>query len=468
MYKVSKTVISRTKYKDLYGYLETFGRLACALRNAAVFRMRQHITASGKENLSGNEKLVRDEIQLTVKTKNTKQPKFLMSYCFMDKLMRVTHNPDFFNGLPMQTSQEVLKQVVRDFKSWAESCKKYKTDPSGFTGRPVMPGYKKHDSVVSYVITNQDCVIYKKNNSSWMKFPKTDITMPIGYMPDKGRLMQVEVKKVYDDFVVLCVFDVPDDSTATHCFLHECGIDFGVNNIIALVSSSLDCLLYKGGMLKAENQFYNKQLAYYRSVAAQGHDTREAVKLGLLTTKRMQQINKKHHYRIHDMLHKISSDVIRYCVSNSIGIIVMGVNKYWKQESNIGHVNNQNFVQMPVCTLRKMITYKAEQAGIIVREQEESYTSRADLIIGDDIPVCSKEKHTAYKFSGLRIKRGLYRSGNGMIVNADLNAAGNILRKNIPSVFNNVTDWTFMQKIKVRKFSDLCNKSTPVKGIEAW
>ena len=34
-----------------------------------------------------------------------------------------------------------------------------------------------------------------------------------------------------------------------------------------------------------------------------------------------------------------------------------------------------------------------------------------------------------YKFSGKRIKRGLYRSSDRRIVNADLNGAANILRK---------------------------------------
>jgi transposase len=34
-----------------------------------------------------------------------------------------------------------------------------------------------------------------------------------------------------------------------------------------------------------------------------------------------------------------------------------------------------------------------------------------------------------YKFKGKRIKRGLYKTQKGKIINADVNAAANIIRK---------------------------------------
>ena len=32
-----------------------------------------------------------------------------------------------------------------------------------------------------------------------------------------------------------------------------------------------------------------------------------------------------------DMMHKVSTDIVRYCVEHKVGTIVMGVNRGWKQ-----------------------------------------------------------------------------------------------------------------------------------------
>ena len=147
--------------------------------------------------------------------------------------------------------------------------------------------------------------------------------------------------------------------------------------------------------------------------------------------------------------------------------MVLGVNKYWKQNSNMNHVNNQNFVQIPFATLRNLIRYKAEERGIVVFEQEESYTSRADLLAGDFIPVYGEKGASEQKFSGKRLKRGGYRSFNGTFLNADLNAAGNILRKKLPTAFENfksVSAYDFLKTILVRRYPEL-NKRILVKEI---
>ena len=115
--------------------------------------------------------------------------------------------------------------------------------------------------------------------------------------------------------------------------------------------------------------------------------------------------------------------------------------------------SNQNFVQIPLCSLIRMIRYKAERAGIVVIEQEESYTSKASFLDQDDIPVYGKNDAEVV-FSGNRIKRGLYRSKSGTVINADLNGASNILRKAMPFAFAGITDFSFLQNIRVMNFKD--------------
>ena len=81
-----------------------------------------------------------------------------------------------------------------------------------------------------------------------------------------------------------------------------------------------------------------------------------------------------------------------------------------------------------------MLTYKGLLSGIKVYTREESYTSKASFLELDNIPKYGS-KPSCWKPSGTRIKRGLYRSKSGLI-NADINASYNILRKEFPDAFS--------------------------------
>ncbi|NEO57891.1 MAG: hypothetical protein F6K54_35460 [Okeania sp. SIO3B5] len=61
-------------------------------------------------------------------------------------------------------------------------------------------------------------------------------------------------------------------------------------------------------------------------------------------------------------------------------------------------------------------------------ETEESYTSIASFLDGDNLPIYG-EKPDDWKPSPKRIKRGLYRSSNNWLINADCNGAANIIAK---------------------------------------
>lgn len=136
--------------------------------------------------------------------------------------------------------------------------------------------------------------------------------------------------------------------------------------------------------------------------------------------------------------------IVQYCVEHRAVILVIGSNKGWKQKVNIGKENNQNFTGIPHDQLKQLVTYKAWKAGIQVIEQEESYTSRADVTAGDFIPVYGEENGVKYHFSGRRVKRGLYRCSLGYCINADCNGAANILRKAIPSAWEGTADFHFL------------------------
>lgn len=455
MYSVARTMI--TKEHPLYGYCLETASASKRLYNAALFRIRNRFTGYRKVALSDHERQVIEELGvLGASGLCTGKVKAVFSYYKLEKLMRVTGNPDFFSpSLSKQTAQHILKDATGDFSNWLKSLKAYKNDPSRFLGRPKMPGYVKSD-IRTTVFSNQDCTC--KNGI--VKFPLTKATLHISGYPDDARLMEVKVKPYYGNFMILCTFEsetvLPDEDRP-----FMAGVDFGVDNTAAIVTNEGHTLLFQGGALKARNQFFNKERALLISAATKGHQT-----LSKVTTSRLQKLSMERDLFLRDQMHKISSQIVAFCISHRIGTLVLGVNPLWKQNSSIGTTNNQNFVQVPTAMLRFMITYKAERAGIAVMEQEESYTSKADFLSGDYIPTYGVDDNKAC-FSGLRLKRGLYKSGTGVYLNADLNGAANILRKAVPSAFEAVTDFAYLQNPTVYGFHEVNPTGIPVKGIVA-
>ncbi len=144
-------------------------------------------------------------------------------------------------------------------------------------------------------------------------------------------------------------------------------------------------------------------------------------------TKRLQKLSLDRYNKLHDIFHKYSRRLVESCVEDNIGTLVIGYNETWKQGVTMGTRNNQNFVSIPFLLLIEKIKYKAELVGIKVIKQEESYTSKCSFLDREDIG-----KHKTYK--GKRVKRGLFIASYGRIINADVNAAYNIMRKAILDV----------------------------------
>jgi putative transposase len=191
------------------------------------------------------------------------------------------------------------------------------------------------------------------------------------------------------------------------------GIDLGLINAISTSNScGLQPFIIKGGLLKSINQFYNKYLADTKSSAKKCNDTN--------ITRKIQRLGRVRNNKIHDFFHKTSRIVIDYCIQNNIGTIVIGYNEEWKQNVNIGKVNNQNFVSIPFRLLIHQMQYKAKLVGISVKLVSEEYTSQT----------CSK---CGLIRKANRKYRGLYVCNNcGNVLNADTNAAFNILQKEVP------------------------------------
>ena len=71
----------------------------------------------------------------------------------------------------------------------------------------------------------------------------------------------------------------------------------------------------------------------------------------------------------------------------------------------------------------------------------------------DDLPTFDANKETSYKFSGRRIYRGLYKTKNNTLINADVNGASNIIRKALPNAFINVKSFDYLLSVRTLKIN---------------
>ena len=223
-----------------------------------------------------------------------------------------------YRNLPSQTAQQVLKLLDKNWKSFFNSIKDQKIHPEKYRGIPKPPKYKKKNGEFIVIFTNQQCRI----KGGYLHFPR-GVKLALIKTRIKSRLCQVRIvpKGLY--YVVEIIYN----KEALDLGLNKdriVGIDLGLNNIVAIVNNvGLKPTIIKGGVVKSINQFYNKQLARYKSIKD---------KQGLMfETKRLQRLTRKRNNKINDIFHKISRKVMNYCVKNDLGKIVIGYNKTWKQ-----------------------------------------------------------------------------------------------------------------------------------------
>ena len=357
--------------------------------------------------------------------------KFL-SYNFLEAFFKCTKNVDYLS-LPSQANQAIMKKLYSDWKSFFESIKKYATNPELFKGRPKIPGYKIKNSMNEIVFTNQICKIKDVNGKKILRFPGTSLTLNLSkyHLQIEGSLKEVRAQKYYDCIKLELVFEGSENTesssvkTDTNTFKRAAALDLGINNLASIVTNlNTTPLLINGKPLKSINNNYNKKRASVYSQLRAGNAPGE----GVYTNDILQFIDRKRSLKIKDYLHKASNKITNYLVKNKIEVLYIGKNANWKDDVAMRLPEKQSFKTIPFNMLISQLEYKLSKVNIQVKIVEESYTSKASAIDLDYIPTYKVDDKKAV-FSGKRIFRGLYITKNGIKINADINAAYNILRK---------------------------------------
>jgi putative transposase len=348
-----------------------------------------------------------------------------LPYEDMDK--RMQHH-QAYRALPAKVSQQVLRQLEKNWKSFFEGMEAYAEDPTKFTGRPRLPNYK-HKTEGRNILVYTIQAISKRGLKNGLVQPSM-LALSIKTKQDPKDIDQVRIVPRNGHYVVEVIYTkepVQANVDPSFCV----GIDLGVTNLAAIASNREGFIprLVNGRRVKAWNQWYNKRMKELKKKLPK--EDRERV------TKQMERITNTRNRQMNHYLHTVSKRIIDFLVENGIGTIIIGKNPLWKQEVHNGRQNNQNFVSIPHARFIDMLTYKATLVGIGVEVTEESYTSQASFVDLDPVPTYKPNDETQYVFSGKRIgkRNRLYRTKDGRKICADVNGAYNILRKRRPDAF---------------------------------
>ena len=342
---------------------------------------------------------------------------------YEDLSKQIKHS-DCFMALGSNSAQMTLRILDKTWKSFFVAIKDWSSNPEKYLGRPKLPKYKdKNKGRFAVVLTNVQTKII--NGYLYFSFRKLQQFNNIIKTNIIDKLLQTRFIPNGGEYILELVYEKEIKQHIKNP-KNIIGIDLGVNNFVTMVNNiSLKPIIINGKGIKSINQYYNKQLAHYKSISKTNNK--------LDWTKRLQQITNKRYNRMNNFLHKTSKYIVNYCVEHKIDTIIIGKNNNWKQESKMSKKTNQSFVQIPHAKFIEKLRYKCEDKGLNFILTEESYTSKASFIDSDIMPKYGDK--VDYKFSGERIKRGLYQSKEGKLINADCNGAYNIIRKVFPNVF---------------------------------
>ncbi|MEG4489265.1 transposase [Microcoleus sp. D2_18a_B4] len=345
-------------------------------------------------------------------------------YVGYNEMNRLMKSCEAYKALPAKVSQQILMVLDKNWKSFFEAVKAYKTDSSKFNARPKLPKYKDKTKGRNILVYTIQAISSKQLKKGIIKLSGTELLIKTKVDPD--RICQVRLVPKCDCYVIEVIYDKPESTVSNNNFVAS--IDLGLDNLAALTSNQPGFvpLLVNGRPLKSINQFYNKRKAKLQS----------QLKGNRQTSSRIRHLTRCRNQKVDNYLHHASRLVVDLLSAKRIGTLVIGKNTQWKTEIDLGKQTNQNFVSIPHARLIEMLEYKARLVGIEVIVQEESYSSRASFLGLDSIPVYGKTDKDPV-FTGKRIKRGLYKTSTGQLINSDVNGSYNILRKAIPNAFSN-------------------------------
>ena len=375
-----------------------------------------------------------------------------LSQSTLNNLLKDTEEYKTLHSYNCQLPSQVLKTVVETTKAFTNATKQYYKNPTTFTGKPKLPRYKPKQGYYNLAFSYQVATI--KNNyihinscglhfelPSYLKGLKRKTT-PNQIFQGKDinplELVLLRVIPKQSEFEIEIVYEKElQQELNTEPITRVASIDLGIDNLATLTTTlpSKNPILINGKHLKSYNKHFNKTLADLKSQAMKCNKKHTTKRINILYQKRNKYFNTK--------MRQIASYITNYLVENKIQLLIIGYNPTWKQNSKLSKQTNQTFMQIPYLKLINILKYKLEEHGIIIKETEEYYTSGTSFL-DDEQPI--KENYNKNR----RVHRGLFRTNKGKLINADVNASYQIMKKIAPTFsIKQLTNPRFFNPIRI-------------------
>jgi putative transposase len=348
-----------------------------------------------------------------------------------------------YRMLNTDIAQQTLKVVDRTFRSFYGLITAIKS--GAYSSKVRLPYYLPKEGYFPLIMPRVKVKDgkFRIPMSPVFKAEHGEIWIPFPDRLNQETLKEVRILPKYDGrfFEVEFISEVQETPIETKSE-SAISIDLGLDNLATCVDTNGASFILDGKPLKSFNQWFNKENARLQSI-------KDLQKIKG-TTERQARLAINRNAKVRDYLNKAARYIVNHCIQRCVDKLVVGFNIEMKQSINIGSRNNQNFVQIPHSSFRFKLKALCERYGIKYVEQEESYTSKASFLDGDTIPIFNTDNPKKHEFSGKRIKRGLYRTQHGVLVNADCNGAANILRKSKHNALSGVSSGCLAQPLRVK------------------
>lgn len=348
------------------------------------------------------------------------------NYYETEKLYKQNYHTQFLHS---HTYQWCLKMLEQDWKSYFASIKDYKKNPNKYLGLPKPPKFKNTNNKKNEIIFTTAGIRYKDSilklslsKAIQDKFQVQSLNFDMKNVKIPVKLSKIQqIKMQWDNlskvWYLLIIWDKEVENRVTGN--NVMAIDLGLDNLATCVfKDNPQCIIFSGKHIKSKNAYYNKEIARLTSIAMKQCKNSKHFR----RIKQIIKLQTKRNNYIKDQIHKISKNIVELALTMDCNTIVIGDFSGIKQENH-----TKSFVQIPQQELVNKIKYKAKLAGLKVIMVNESYTSGCSAI---DLEEINKTNYNKSR----RITRGLFKTNNGMLINADVNGALNILRKYIKGI----------------------------------
>ena len=197
------------------------------------------------------------------------------------------------------------------------------------------------------------------------------------------------------------------------------GIDLGVSNLMAVYVENGESFLVNGKSLKSIAFYWQKRIAEYQS---------KLNKSGAKKSRRLKRMHEKAKLQAKHYINTAVRQTVKRLYQLGVSRIIVGYPKEIVRNSNRGR--KQNFILSHVWRFNyviKRLKEVSEEYGIQVVLVGEAFTSKT-------CPFCGKPHE------GARFVRGLFKCpAEGLVMNADLVGAFNILKKVVKTITPNLS-----------------------------